>query len=215
MNELENIDETTVSIPDSEQEVTDDNLKMGALVDKDINCAGCNLVVSTDDAYCFVDREGNDVYYCEECKKSIDQSLALETKNPNIIGAILLGLLAAVVSGAIWCAIEYFTGYTIGYVAIAVGFLIGWGVILGSGKKRGFILQIISTVITLFTILAATYMTFTFSLHDYLKSEGINQFLWISPFDPDLISNIISPMGLFIWAIGIASAFKVPAAKKI
>lgn len=216
MNEMDRMDAPNESVTGTDQTVADqDVLKMGAMVDTEIHCAGCDQVVSTENAHCFVDKEGNDLYYCEECKKSIDQALEHETKNPNLIGAVLLGLLAAVVSGIIWCAIEYFTGYTIGYVAIAVGFLIGWGVVIGSGKKRGFTLQIISTMITLITILAASYMTFIFSLHDYLVSEGYNEFLWISPLDPDLLSYVISPMGIFIWAIGIATAFKVPMAKKL
>lgn len=228
MNEIDNeLDQATVQVPNDELmsdtsniETEDNDIKMGSMVDQEINCAGCNTIVSTANAYCFEDKQGNDIYYCEECKKNIDQALEAETKNPNIIGAILFGLLAGVVSGAIWCAIAYFTGYTIGYVAIAVGFLIARGVILGSGNKRGFSLQLISAVIALVTILSATYMTYVISLNDYLKtSEMFAQtnigFIWFSPFNYDTISYMISPVGLFIWAIGILTAFRTPKAKTI
>jgi hypothetical protein len=221
MNEFERNEEpvlTQVANDNAAAAMNNQGIKMGSMVDKNIKCAGCNSIVSTANAYCYAGRTGNDVYYCESCKKLIDQSLESQTKHPNILGAIIVGLLAGIVSGAIWCGIAYFTGYTVGYVAIGVGFLIAQGVMLGAGRKRGFALQLISAVLTLFTIISATYMTYMLSINDYIRTSKeyaayYHHFIWLSPFDSDIISYMISPMGLLIWGIGIAAAFRIPASK--
>jgi hypothetical protein len=48
--------------------------------------------------------------------------------NQNLGMAIIGALIAAVVGGAIWAAVTVFTGWQIGFMAIGIGFLVGWTV---------------------------------------------------------------------------------------
>ena len=106
-------------------------------------------------------------------------------------------------------------------MAIGVGFLIGYAVIWGSGKKRGASLQILSSGITVLTLLVSQYAIAIYYLRKYLLDHkadfpGYNgQLFLVSPFDPDMLRNMFSPMGLVIWAVGIYFAYSLPKARTI
>jgi hypothetical protein len=77
----------------------------------------------------------------------------------------------------------------------------------------GLVVEILSAALTLGTLLVANYFTFLHFLRKYLleqKTEGYSgQFFFISPLDPALWQDMISPMGLLIWAIALYVAFSV------
>ena len=56
----------------------------------------------------------------------------------NLLIALLAGIAAAVVGTIVWAAITVTTGYQIGYMAIAVGFIVGYAVRLGNGIDKIF-----------------------------------------------------------------------------
>lgn len=57
----------------------------------------------------------------------------------NLIGAILGGAVAAVIAAALWGAFVAFTGIQFGIIGIVVGFIVGYGVLLGGrGANLGF-----------------------------------------------------------------------------
>jgi len=77
-----------------------------------------------------------------------------------LVPAILGGLLAAIVGGAIWGGIAIWTGKEIGYVALGVGFLCGTGVVLFTGGKKGAPLQAIAVVASILGIMIGKYVDF-------------------------------------------------------
>jgi hypothetical protein len=78
----------------------------------------------------------------------LEQNLGL-----GIIGGAIGGLLGA----AAWAAITYFTEYQIGWIAIIVGFLVGFGVrTLGKGIDK--IYGIIGGVIALGSVLLGNFL---------------------------------------------------------
>ena len=77
-----------------------------------------------------------------------------------LVPAILGGLLAALIGGAIWGGIAIWTGSEIGYVALGVGFLCGTGVVLITGGKKGAPLQAIAVVASLLGIAIGKYVDF-------------------------------------------------------
>jgi lysylphosphatidylglycerol synthetase-like protein (DUF2156 family) len=198
----------------------EDTIVIGRKADEKVFCSNCNKELLASDAHCYEGEDKQDVYICSDCKEGIDKEFEAETTKPNWLGAIGLGIAAALVGAVVWVLVAVIFEVTIGYVAIGVGFIVGWGVILGSGKKRGIKLQITSTVITLATILLAEYATFIYFVTDYVKEAypaetADMSIFWVTPFDPDFLSSLASPMGLFIWAIGLYVAFIVPKARKI
>src|SRR6185503_1710751 len=149
------------------------------------------------------------------CRGEVEKVLQAETENPNMIMALVLGSVAAIVAGVIWYYFVILSGYQIGYIAIGVGFVIGWAVVLGAGKKRGPKLQIMSAALTLVTLFTSEYFMALHYIRQYLlenKAEYPDyngEMFFLSPFDPDILGGMISPMGLLIWGIGIYFAYSV------
>jgi hypothetical protein len=78
-----------------------------------------------------------------------------------------------------------------------------------------------SSLIALFSIAGASYFSIVYTFNKYAAGQldkagkALSGFLWLSPFDSDVLSAMISPMTLFIWGIGIYIAFRVPQARKL
>ncbi len=105
-----------------------------------------------------------------------------------LVPAILGGLLAAVVGGAIWGGIAIFTGYEVGYVALGVGFLCGMGVVMFTGGKKGMPLQMIAIVTSVLGIVIGKYMSFFESVKDVVAAErGAEAVETLSMFSMDMV----------------------------
>ena len=58
---------------------------------------------------------------------------------PNLLMGLIGGVIAMLVSSVVWGAITYFTEYQIGWMAIGVGFLVGYAIqFFGHGKTTIF-----------------------------------------------------------------------------
>jgi hypothetical protein len=196
-------------------------IQIGSKLSEDVACTGCSQMIPVADAYCFRDKKKQDIYYCLDCKQKVDAAFLVETENPNLPGAAGLGVLAGIAAGILWFAVEVITGYQLGYIALGAGYLVGYAVVWGSGKKRGTKLQLISALITLLSIMGASYFSTLHAINKYIIDElskqgkAASSYFWISPFNPDILSAIISPMALVIWGIGIYIAIRVPQPRKI
>ena len=197
------------------------NLKIGSKANEVVACAQCSKQVSGSQAFTYKTDKGETLYLCEECRNTAEKDLKAETENPNLVMAGILGFVAAVVAGAIWYAVSILTGYQIGYLAIGVGFLIGWAIVFGSGKKRGSVLQLMSAAITLVTLFTSQYFILLYYFRKYmLENPGEfpgykGEMFLVSPFNPEILQGMISPMGLVIWGIGIYFAFTIPKSRSV
>lgn len=191
----------------------DEPISIGSKAEQKVLCAECRQETPAGQYYTYRDKKGQDLFLCGACRQKAEAALQGETENPNLMGAVLLGLLGGLLAGVVWYLIVAITRYEIGYVALGVGYLIGWSVYFGSGKKRGFHLQMISVGITLATLMIAAYFTVLHFLREYLLQEKVEgyqgQFFFISPLDPAYLKSLVSPMGLLIWAIALYIAFSV------
>lgn len=132
-----------------------------------------------------------------------------------LIPAVLGGLLGAIVGGAVWAAIVVGTGYEVGYIAVGVGFLCGWGVVFLSGGKRGPALQVIAVVCSLLGILIGKYAAFYFLLKQELGAAADS----LSPFGGEVINMFSQNISVFfggfdiLWVIfAIGAAWRMPQA---
>jgi hypothetical protein len=111
-------------------------------------CAACKRAVG--DAYYSVGKS----VFCAACKQATEQRVP-PTPSPALLArAVLFGLGGAIAGAAVYYAVLAATGVVIGYVAIAVGFLVGRGVQLGARGQRGRTFQIIAVVLTYLGIAA-------------------------------------------------------------
>ncbi len=205
------------------KESTKDNIeiKIGAKANQVVKCSGCQKEVATGQYYTYKGKKGESVFLCEACREVTEKAFKEETQNPNMVMAAIVGVSAAIVAGVAWFLVSVLSGYQIGYVAIGVGFIIGYAVIWGSGKKRGASLQMLSAGITVVTLLSSEYATALYYLRKYLlehKAEfpGYNgQLFFVSPFNPGVLKMMFSPIGVLIWAIGIYFAYSLPKARSL
>lgn len=207
----------------AEENIPADNaeIKIGVKASEALHCSQCQKEVTGSQCYTYKGKKGETIYLCDSCREVAEKAFQEETKNPNMVGAIFLGLLAAIIAGIAWFAISVLTGYQIGYAAIGAGFLIGYAVIFGSGKKRGATLQMLSAALTLVTLFLSQYFTSLYYLRKYLlenKAEFPSyggQWFFVNPFSREILSSMVSPIGLLIWAIGIYFAYSLPKSRAI
>ena len=114
------------------------------------------------------------------------------------------------------------TGYEIGFVALAVGWLCGMGVVLMSKGQKGVPLQIIAAVASVLGILVGKYISFYDALKTILAQEGAELSEEISIFSMKMIQffidNLSSIAGGFdiLWIVlAIVIAWSLPKASGI
>ncbi len=194
-----------------------DPITTGLQIGDQVPCSNCEKSFLVSQVHSYKGKDGEDIYICSDCKGKIDEVLAEEIKNPNLVGALVGGALGAFIAGLIWYFFATITGYELGYIAIGVGWIIGMGVHIGSGKKRGVTLQVISVLATFVTLYSAEYLIFIHVANKIIKEKlgGGFELGGVSPFDSLFFQSAFSPIGILIWAIALYVAFRVPKARKI
>lgn len=77
-----------------------------------------------------------------------------------ILPALLGGGLGAAVGGSIWALIVILTGYVIGYMALGIGLLSGYAVVLFSRGGKGMPFQVVAVLSSVLGIAIGKYSTF-------------------------------------------------------
>jgi hypothetical protein len=113
-----------------------------------ITCAACKGTVG--DAYYTVGKS----LFCGACKRTTEQKAPSRPTAAVLARSALFGLGGAIAGALVYYAVIAATGAMIGFVAIAVGFLVGRGVQLGAREQRGRPFQIIAVVLTYLGIAA-------------------------------------------------------------
>jgi antitoxin component YwqK of YwqJK toxin-antitoxin module len=152
----------------------------------------------------------------EEAPVSIDEALghldetAIEKLrfHQDFNYAIIGGILAALVSAALWAVITVAAKYQIGYMAIGVGFLVGFGVrFFGSGidKKFGFL----GAVLALLGCLMGNLLS---QIGFYAKEQSMGFLEVINLLDftyiPAILAESFSPMDLLFYGIAIYAGYR-------
>ena len=153
---------------------------------------------------------------------SAEESERKRLETPNLTRALLFGLVAAVIGGAIWFGIVWVTNRELAIVAILVGFLVGQAIVIGSGRRYGRRLQALSVVLTLGAMVLAEYLIVRQSAVAYiLDTYGQDAANAVPLFLPvDVASDFIvggiqdDPVQLLFWAIALWTAFRIPGSPK-
>ena len=146
-----------------------------------------------------------------------------QTSDPNMFNALLYGLVAGAIGGAIWFALVMITDHEVGIVAIAIGWLVGQAVVIGSGRKRGMKLQLLSVLITLAAMVGAEYFIIREILVRLLATEiGAAEAARIPLFLPldmaiDFVVSIVreDPITLLFWGLALYAAFRAPMVEPV
>jgi len=134
-------------------------------------------------------------------------------RNPTLY-SIILGILGAAIGTVLWFIFVVFTGWQFGIIAILVGIIVGYAVLLGSGNNGGQKFQWISVALTFVGMFVSEYILNWYFAREYLLEEG---YTGVSMFLPlDVIVGIVidslknEPLTLLFWAIALYEAYKIP-----
>ena len=139
----------------------------------------------------------------------VEQQLEQFRTEQNLPLGILGGLVAAVLGAVIWAAITVATEYQIGYMAIAVGFIVGFAVrTLGKGVDQ--IYGITGAVLAFFGCVLGNF----FSMVGFVaNSENLGYFDTFSMIDYSLVPSIMieafSPLDILFYGLAIYQGYKI------
>jgi hypothetical protein len=126
-------------------------------------------------------------------------------------GAIIVGLLGAIIGGVIWYYVTILTGWRIGFAAIGVGLLVGNGVVYGAGQKRAWKLQLIALVLALLGLVIGKYLL----MQHYYSEAGWEGWmplgLFFRTYFDSLTSGFNGILDLFFMALAMWYAYRVPS----
>ncbi len=127
----------------------------------------------------------------------------------NLGAGILAGLVAAVLGGVIWAVTVVATGYQIGWMAVGVGFLVGYAVrAAGKGIDQSFGLA--GAALALFGCLLGNLLIVCYFISD---NEGIPMMDLLPQLDLEIISELMietfAPMDLLFYGIAVYEGFKL------
>ncbi|HEX8312044.1 MAG TPA: hypothetical protein VF614_12045 [Chthoniobacteraceae bacterium] len=134
-------------------------------------------------------------------------------RQQNLPMAVLAGVTAAVVGGGLWAAITLMTNYQIGWMAVGVGFLVGYAVRM-AGKGVTPIYGVIGAVCALLGCLLGNFFTATELIAQHLS---VSEMEVISNMTPELVFEMMketfSGMDLLFYGIAVYEGFKLSTRK--
>jgi hypothetical protein len=128
----------------------------------------------------------------------------------DVLGGLVAGLVAAILATAIWYGVIVVTHYEFGIVAIAVGFLVGQGVVLGARGRASIALVVISPLLTLLALGIGEYLIVAY----FVGQEVGVPIDVVQPLD-FIVSVVVDsitadPITLAFWAIALFQAVAIP-----
>jgi len=128
-------------------------------------------------------------------------------KNKPLIGislAILLGILSAI----IWATITQLTGFSVGYAAIGVGFMVSLGFSI-AGKGTNSRMGIISGAIAFFSILLGESLSLLIELSNYWEVSLFETIVTVNYFEIfKYLFESIGAIDILFYILAISTAYK-------
>jgi hypothetical protein len=146
----------------------------------------------------------------------------------DLAGGIIGGAIGAVLATALWYGVVTVTHWQIGFVAVAVGFVVAQGVVFGAGRHPSIVLVPVSLAFTFVALVVSEYFIARFLINEGLAEiqsllgttgyEGMEMdyagFLaWFQSATPiDIVRDSLEtdPLTLVFWAIAGWEAFVIP-----
>lgn len=116
-----------------------------------VSCSICAGPIS--DAYFTRDA----AFVCARCEGPARTAGPSGSSFTRLLGAVAAGTFAAIIASALWMAVTEITGYEIGLIAIAVGWIVGVAIQIGNRGVGGIPYQVIAVFLT-YTAVVMTYV---------------------------------------------------------
>jgi hypothetical protein len=109
---------------------------------------------------------------CESCHFAFQNAKAPGNAASRFFGASALGMGAAAIGCALWMVVTELTGYEIGLIAIAIGYLVGMAVQIGARRVGGVAYQLLAVFLT-YSAIVMTYVPMI--ANQFMADEGAQQ----------------------------------------
>jgi hypothetical protein len=114
-------------------------------------CAGCQAAL--DSPYFQI----NGHSFCASCKANVERDLGGTPGPGGFVKAVIGGVAGGIAGAVLYYLVRAVSGYEVGLIAIAVGFLVGKGVRWGTGGRGGRLYQVLAVGLTYLAIVS-TYV---------------------------------------------------------
>jgi len=142
-------------------------------------------------------------------RKSLAATLQRLREQENFLLAIVAGVLAALTGAAIWTGVTIVTGYKIGYIAIAVGFIVALAIRF-AGKGLGSKFQLLGAILAFLGCAIGNFFTLCYFI---AENEGLGFFQVLTLIDlaaiPELMISTFSGMDLLFYGIAIYEGYRL------
>ena len=144
----------------------------------------------------------------EITQQQFDMAVQQRRDNQNLGLGIIGGAIGALVGAALWAIVTGITNFQIGFMAVGVGFLTGYGVRkFGQGVDKSF--GFVGAVLSLIGCLLGNLMVICIAGS---KELGMGVFELLGHITPsiyvDLLKETFSPIDLIFYAIAVYEGFK-------
>ena len=176
-------------------------------------CAQCGKALSPDDTV-----HAGGKTFCRSCyaelRAHLDAAVQAMSSNVNYVNAAIGAVLGGAAGVLLWWAFTVVTKITLGLVAIAIGFAVGWGTVRFAGGKRSGGLQILSVTVAALSYLVATYLVNMTFINRALAQQGAAGRVPFPPTSLDLLGRVLTAgfgvMDVVFLAIVVYEAWKIP-----
>ena len=118
----------------------------GSTAASGVTCVACEQPIT----YEYFDVNGKSV--CATCRSALESHVETPPGSGAFIRATLLGLIAAVLGAVLYYGVIAIAKLEIGIVAIAIGYMVGYAVRMGTGGRGGRRFQILAVVLTYWAV---------------------------------------------------------------
>ena len=134
--------------------------------------------------------------------------------NQNLPFGVVAGILAGLIGAVLWAVITVSTEYQIGYMAIGIGFLVGFG-IRTFGKGIEPIFGILGAVVSLASCILGNLFTIVGFVS---KEDGTNPLQMLGYIDYSVVPSVMiesfQPMDILFYGIAVWAGYKYSFLKR-
>ncbi len=159
----------------------------------------------------------NGVPACASCTQRLRDQLPQDSHQA-FVRAILFGIGGAILGFGIYVAFALATGWMVGYISLAVGYLVGKAMVMGSRGVGGRRYQVAAVLLTYVAVSLAA-VPIALSAHhasgSVIPPVGVLVMIGLaSPF-LEMSDPMHGIIGLIILLVGLQIAWKITAARKL
>jgi len=154
---------------------------------------------------------------CEPCAEKI-RAQATPDSHAAFMRALACGIVGALVGMGLYVAFALATGLIIGYVALAVGFIVGKAMHMGSGGVGGRRYQLTAVLLTYFAVSMSAVPIAVAQTHAHIDwAKAVLPLAWVGIASPilDLRDPVQGLIGLVILFVGIRFAWRFTADRTV